>query len=73
MSTIVNSLQENIGPIDSLPLKSRISKYLLMILLPGIQLTHVQRYRGLTVKIVCFVQFFFTFHEANTCVAFSNA
>jgi hypothetical protein len=38
-----------------------------MILLRGIQLTHVQRYLGSTVKIVCSFQS--TFHEANTCVA----
>jgi hypothetical protein len=38
------------------------------ILLRDIQLTHVQRYCGTTVKMV-FSYKIFTFHEANTCVA----
>jgi hypothetical protein len=43
-----------------------------MILLRGIQITHVQCYWGSTVKMVFSLQMF-TFHEANTCVALPNA
>jgi hypothetical protein len=42
------------------------------ILLRGIQLTHVQRYSGSTVKIV-FSYKICTFHQANTFVALPNA
>jgi hypothetical protein len=42
------------------------------ILLRGIQLTHVQRYWGSTVKMV-FSFKVCTFHEANTCVTLPNA
>jgi hypothetical protein len=38
----------------------------------GIQLTHVQRYFGSTVKMVFSYQIF-TFHESNTFVALPNA
>jgi hypothetical protein len=44
----------------------------LLILLRGIQLTHVPRYWGSTV-IMVFPHKFFTFNEANTCVALPNA
>jgi glucose uptake protein GlcU len=43
-----------------------------VILLRGIQLTHVQRYLGSTVKMV-FSYKIFTFHEANTFAALPNA
>jgi hypothetical protein len=43
-----------------------------MILLRGIQLTHVQRYFGSIVEMV-FSYKIFTFHEANTFVALPNA
>jgi hypothetical protein len=42
------------------------------ILLRGIQLTHVQRYWGLTVKMVLPYKIV-TFYEANICVALPNA
>jgi hypothetical protein len=42
------------------------------ILLRGIQLTHVQRYWGSTVKMV-FSYEIFSVHEVNTCVALPNA
>jgi hypothetical protein len=42
------------------------------ILLRGIQLTHAQRYCGSTGKMV-FSFKFFSFNEANTCVALPNA
>jgi hypothetical protein len=43
-----------------------------MILLRGIQLTHVPRYWGSTVKIVLQYKIV-TFYEANTYVALPNA
>jgi hypothetical protein len=42
------------------------------ILLRGIQLTNVQRYRGSTVKMV-FSYKICIFYEANTCEALPNA
>jgi hypothetical protein len=42
------------------------------ILLRGIQLTHVQRYRGSTVKMELSYKIF-TLNEASTCVALPNA
>jgi hypothetical protein len=63
---LVSGLTKNTS-IRSLHLKG-MSK----ILLRGIQLTNVQRYWGSTVKMVCSCKIF-TFYEANTCVALTNA
>jgi hypothetical protein len=53
-------------------MKFVLIKYFKLILLRGIQLAHVQRYRGSTVKMVLSGTIL-TFNDVNTYVALTNA